>query len=166
MHTQEQIEAIVADVFRRLSSNGKEPVGDAFTADGRYEGAYPAATQNRDDDNALNGRDVISRFFHQVLPQVLSPFDQWADKVYVALDGDTATVEGRSHGTAVHDGSTYENRYVWIMRFEDGKIAFMREYFNPVWYDAAVGSAYQDVIAQVFPSEEFSVKAGVSNAAE
>jgi hypothetical protein len=65
----------------------------------------------------------------------------------------------------VHDGSTYENRYVWIMRFEDGKIAFMREYFNPVWYDAAVGSAYQDVIARVFPSEEFSVKAGVSNAA-
>jgi ketosteroid isomerase-like protein len=153
VHTQQQIEAIVTDLFQRLSSNGQDAVGDVFTEDGRYEGAYAASPDTRPEDNALVGRATISKFFHQCLPEVLSPFDQWADVVYPVTDGNTAVVEGRSHGTAVHDGSTYENKYAWIMRFRDGKVEFMREYFNPVWYHAAIGPEFQTVVDRVFADE-------------
>jgi ketosteroid isomerase-like protein len=149
VHTQEQIEAIVTDLFRRISSDGKQSVGVVFADDGRYEGAYPGTPDSSAEENALVGAAAISKFFHEALPQALAPFDQWADTLYVVGDGDTAVVEGRSHGTATHDGSTYENRYAWIMHFRDGKIALMREYFNPIRYFAAIGPDFGKVIAQV-----------------
>jgi ketosteroid isomerase-like protein len=153
VHTQEQIEAIVADVFRRLSSNGQEPVGESFTEDGRYEGAYPASPGTPDGDNALIGAATISKFFHEVLPELLSPFSQWADTIYPVTDGQTAIVEGRSHGTATHDGSTYENKYVWVMRFRDGRIEFMCEYFNVIRWYAAIGPHWHEIVDRVFSGE-------------
>lgn len=154
MHTQQQIEAVVADLFRRLSSNGQDPVGDVFVEDGRYEGAYSAYSAGNPEDNALIGRATITKYFQKCLPEGLSPFEQWADIVYPVTDGTTAVVEGRSHGTAVRDGSTYENKYVWIIRFRDGQIEFMREYFNPIWYHAAIGPEFQEVIDRVFSDDE------------
>jgi ketosteroid isomerase-like protein len=153
VHTQQQIEDAVAHVFRALSSNGVEPVGDAFTEDGVYEGAYSASPDTADEDNKMVGRETISKLFHEVLPQVLSPFSQWADTIYPVTDGDTAIVEGRSDGIAVHDGSVYRNKYIWVMKFRDGKIELMREYFNvPKWHHA-IGPNWQQIVDGVFNGE-------------
>jgi ketosteroid isomerase-like protein len=153
MHTQEQIEAAVAHVFRALSSDGKEPVGDAFTPDGVYAGAYSASPDTADEDNKMVGREQISKFFHECLPEILSPFRQWADTIYPVTDGDTAIVEGRSDGIATHDGSVYQNKYIWVMKFKDGKIDYMLEYFNvPKWHHA-IGPNWQQIVDKAFGGE-------------
>jgi ketosteroid isomerase-like protein len=150
MHTQEQIEAAVDHVFKALSSNGQEPVGDAFTEDGIYEGAYAASPDTTDEDNIMVGHEVITKFFVECLPQILAPFSQWADTIYPVTDGETAIVEGRSDGIAVHDGSVYRNKYIWVMKFRDGKIALMREYFNvPKWHHA-IGPEWQQIVERAF----------------
>ena len=153
MHTQEQIETAVAHVFRALSSDGKEPVGDAFTEDGVYEGAYAPSPDTRDEDNEMVGRAVISKFFHECLPQILSPFRQWADTIYPVTDGNTAIVEGRSDGIATHDGSVYQNKYIWVMKFKDGKIDHMLEYYDvPKWHHA-IGPHWQEIVDRAFNGE-------------
>jgi ketosteroid isomerase-like protein len=163
MSSPEQFESVIHDVFARLSSNGQQAVGDSFTPDGRYEGAYPASPESRSEDNALVGSETISRFFQLCLPEVLSPFSQWADTIYPVTDGRTAIAEGRSEGTATHDGSTYKNRYIWVIQLRDGKIELMREYFNPLWYHAAIGPQFQAVIERVF-TDEYIARGGTASA--
>ena len=152
MHTTEQIEALVNGVFERISSGGREPVGEVFTEDARYEGAYGVEGQEAA-DNALEGADTITRFFKEYLAQTLSPFSQWADTIYPVTDGDTAIVEGASDGIATHDGSVYRNKYIWVMKFRDGKIELMREYFNISKWHHAIGPHWQEVVDRAFGDE-------------
>ena len=56
----------------------------------------------------------------------------------IALGGDGRTVFVENRGDMVlPDGRPYRNRYVWRFEVEDGRIAGIREYFNPVTAAAA-----------------------------
>jgi ketosteroid isomerase-like protein len=146
MHTPEQINAIIKDLFDRISSDGRDPVGAVFTDDARYEGAYGIEGQEAA-DNALEGAAAISKFFHEYLPGIFTTFAQWPVTVYPVIDGDTALVEYASRGEVSRNDYIYENRYVGLFRFKDGKIAFMREYFNPIPYGKAVDPDYIKTVA-------------------
>ena len=58
----------------------------------------------------------------------------------IALGDDGRTVFVENHGDMVlPDGRPYRNRYVWRFEVENGRIASIREYFNPVTAAAAFG---------------------------
>ena len=59
---------------------------------------------------------------------------------HVFVDGDTAIVEMEAIATAKL-GHPYNNQYVWIQKFKDGKIAEARVYYD----DVLVNNTIKDV---------------------
>ncbi len=49
----------------------------------------------------------------------------------LTAEEDRVAAEVRAHGTLV-DGQDFANRYVFILRLHDGRIASVAEHFNPV----------------------------------
>ena len=52
-------------------------------------------------------------------------------RVYPLADPDGAVGEVRAEGRIKATGREYRQEYVFFLRAEDGKIAFLREYFDP-----------------------------------
>ena len=59
-------------------------------------------------------------------------------EVTEGTDGETVFVEARGDMDLV-DGRPYANLYVWRLKVEDGRVAHIREYFNPVTAAQAFG---------------------------
>lgn len=57
---------------------------------------------------------------------------------HVHVDGDTAIVEMEAIATA-KKGHAYNNRYVWIHDFRDGKIITARVYYDDVLVNETIG---------------------------
>ena len=124
MANTKDIAWLIDEVFRRISSGGREPVADLFTEDAVYEGIYA--------DDAVTGREAISIMLAKVIPAAISPFRQWPIATYpVAGRSDLVLTEYRSDGVGVHDGRIYRNKYVGVIRLQDGKIRYWREYYDP-----------------------------------
>lgn len=138
-----QINQLIHEVFRRISSGGLISVAELFTPDGIYEGAYV--------DDYMAGRASIDAMIATVIPAAIHPFRQWPIGIYFADDDDIVTVEYMSEGTGVHDGSLYRNRYAGIIRIENGLIAHWREYYDPRRFDAAVGPGFEAIVRREMP---------------
>jgi ketosteroid isomerase-like protein len=52
-------------------------------------------------------------------------------EVHQCLDPDELIVEFVSQGRVATTGKSYENQYINVFRFRDGRICFQREFFNP-----------------------------------
>jgi uncharacterized protein len=59
-------------------------------------------------------------------------------RVYAFADPDGAVAEVRGEGRIRSTGRTYRQEYVLFLRASGGKIAFLREYFDPVRAAAAL----------------------------
>ncbi|MEN9932931.1 MAG: hypothetical protein RIS17_1504 [Pseudomonadota bacterium] len=75
-----------------------------------------------------HGVDNMIRQFRA--EETFATFELWADKLYDF--GDTIILEGRSHGTNSNDVPDYNNRYVFVVRCERGRVAEWTEYYNPL----------------------------------
>ena len=53
-------------------------------------------------------------------------------KVYPFADPEAAVAEVKAEGLITPTGRIYRQDYVLFLRAEGGKIAFLREYFDPV----------------------------------
>jgi uncharacterized protein len=53
-------------------------------------------------------------------------------KVYAFADSEAAVAEFRAEGLIKSTGRVYVQNYVLFLRAADGKITFLREYFDPV----------------------------------
>jgi uncharacterized protein len=51
-------------------------------------------------------------------------------EVHECLDPDKLVLEYKSHGHVVTTGGTYENSYIGVYRFRDGRICQVREFHN------------------------------------
>lgn len=60
-------------------------------------------------------------------------------KVYDLLDPDTLIVEYTSEGRMVETGQPYENSYITVFRFRDGKLTLFREFYDSLKVAAAFG---------------------------
>ena len=60
------------------------------------------------------------------------------DILNIYVDGDTAIVEMKAIAKAKR-GHDYDNEYVWIQRFRDGKIVEARVYYDDVLVDKTMG---------------------------
>ena len=52
--------------------------------------------------------------------------------VYRLTDVDTAVAEVRGYGRVKSTGRTYDQNYLLILGAKNGRISFMREYFDPI----------------------------------
>lgn len=143
MHSEAEVTDLINEIFRRISEGGTDPVGDLFTDDGFYDGVYGQVI--------LEGPEVITKIFRDVIPVALKDFRQWPDQIHYVEGGDVAVVEYLSYGVAERDDAVYRNKYVGVMHFEDGKISKLYEYYNPAKFNTVVGPGFQDLMERVFP---------------
>lgn len=57
--------------------------------------------------------------------------DLTVDEVHVGLDPDELVIEFSGTGRHRPTGAAYENRYIGVFRFRDGRICHQREYYDP-----------------------------------
>jgi hypothetical protein len=77
------------------------------------------------------GRDAVIRHAGWFL-QTVTDFRFFDLRVYEFADPDGALGEVRAEGTIKPTGRHYAQEYVFLLRSSNGKIAFLREYFDPV----------------------------------
>lgn len=65
------------------------------------------------------------------IPTVFSRFELVVDEAYDCPGQDVAVLEMRSEGVFAAGGAPYQNRYVMIFGFREGKIVLWRECFDP-----------------------------------
>ena len=79
----------------------------------------------------LSGRDEVVRHVTWFLGAV-EQFRFFDLQVYPCADPDTAVAEVKAEGRIKPTGRLYQQEYVLFLRAVGGKIAFLREYFDPV----------------------------------
>jgi uncharacterized protein len=79
----------------------------------------------------LSGREAVERHVGWFRGAV-EDFRFFDLRVYPFADPNGAVAEVRAEGLITATGRTYRQEYVLFLRAEDGKIAFLREYFDPV----------------------------------
>ncbi len=52
--------------------------------------------------------------------------------VYECIDPNRLVLEYESTGSVTTTGKPYQNRYIAVVEFRDGKIALQREFYNPL----------------------------------
>lgn len=118
---------ISADTVRRIFSHLESGSGDAFFAhvaddvDWTVEGTHPLAGRYR--SRAEFQAHTFARL-NRILPGGTQLHVQ-----NVLIDGNQAVVELRSHAVA-RNGLRFDNRYCWVMRFEDALIVEVRAYLD------------------------------------
>ena len=65
------------------------------------------------------------------IPTVFKSFKLNIHEVYDCPDQDVVVFEQTSFGILAANGKTYQNRYIMVFGFRDGKIILWREFFNP-----------------------------------
>ena len=79
----------------------------------------------------LSGRDAVVRHVTWFLGAV-EQFRFFDLTVYACADPDLAVAEVKAEARIKPTGRLYRQEYVLFLRAAGGKIAFLREYFNPV----------------------------------
>lgn len=65
----------------------------------------------------------------------------------ITAEDDRAVAEVRAHGVLA-DGTDFQNSYVFVLRLRDGKIASLREHFNPAPVVEKIVPRIQAMMAQ------------------
>jgi ketosteroid isomerase-like protein len=92
----------------------------------------------------LTGREEVVRFAEWFVGAVEN-FRFFDTRMYVLADAERAVAEVKGEGRIKETGRTYRQDYVVFLRAADGKIAHMREYFDPVRAARALNTPIPDV---------------------
>lgn len=60
-----------------------------------------------------------------------TPLSYEIDAIHELLDANALIAEYQSHATHVPSNKPYNNRYISLLKFSDGKVTYWREYVNP-----------------------------------
>jgi ketosteroid isomerase-like protein len=125
---------IVESVFAAVSAGDYERLREFMVDDLAFELPYgPSFMPKRFDGLELWDQMQRSTF------AMFESFVETLDTAYPVEDPDTLICEYRSRAVIKATNKEYANSYVGIFRFRDGKIAFWREYHNPVAVAEALG---------------------------
>lgn len=78
----------------------------------------------------VEGKDAVRQYFAGAL--AVFKMRLWVTDTYPSVDPDVVVAEYTSEGHVTTTGKSYANTYIGIYRFRDGKIAVIREFYNPV----------------------------------
>lgn len=94
----------------------------------------------------LDGRDAVSRHLEGV--GGLIAFDRMGEPtVHPTTDPDVVIIEFEGFGRGVETGAPYDQRYISVIRTENGRIVHYRDYWNPIAVlRATKGPAFVDAL--------------------
>jgi len=92
----------------------------------------------------LSGREEVMRFVTWFLGAV-DQFRFFDLTVYACADPDVAVAEVKAEARIKPTGRCYRQKYVVFLRAAGGKIAFLREYFDPVRAAKAMDTPIRDL---------------------
>ena len=92
----------------------------------------------------LSGREEVVGFVTWFLGAV-EQFRFFDLTVHACADPDMAVAEVKAEARIKPTGRLYRQEYVVFLRAAGGKIAFLREYFNPVWAAQAMNAPILDL---------------------
>ena len=92
----------------------------------------------------LSGREEVMGFVTWFLGAV-DDFRFFDLQVYACADPDVAVAEVKAEARIKPTGRLYRQEYVVFLRAAGGKIAFLREYFNPVRAAQAMNAPIRDL---------------------
>lgn len=97
----------------------------------------------------LEGRDAVARHLERAAG--LIAFDRMgAPTVHPSTDQDLVIIEFDGFGRGVETGEAYDQRYISVVRTENGRITRYRDYWNPIAVLRAMkGAAYVDALVSV-----------------
>ncbi len=72
------------------------------------------------------------------VPNVFKKFKLNIHELYDCPEQDVVVFEQTSMGIFAANGGTYQNRYIMVFGFRDGKIVLWREFFNPEIMNASM----------------------------
>ena len=61
-----------------------------------------------------------------------TPYSYVIDSIHELLDANAIIAEYHSTATHLPTNKPYQNKYISVLRFEDGEVTYWREYVNPV----------------------------------
>jgi ketosteroid isomerase-like protein len=117
-------EQLALDFFAALSTGDLEKLRPFIDADSVWE----PMVKDIPGAGRYQGNAIIDDF----LAPVRGMFAEGDPKVFpqtIFSDGDLVCVESYSLGK-LPDGRTYDNRYCWTFRMNNGKIGLLREYMD------------------------------------
>jgi len=120
--------ALFEEMLRRLGSAQFEAACALLAEDVRCDWPYPPTPQGPED---LVGRNTVRAFFEGGM-SAFAPYSYTIERIYDLVDPDMLIAEYSSHTRVLADGHPYGNRYIGILRFAGGAIAYWREYINPL----------------------------------
>lgn len=94
----------------------------------------------------LEGRDAVARHLERAAG--LIAFDRMgAPTVHRSTDQDLVLIEFDGFGRGVETGEPYDQRYISVVRTENGRITHYRDYWNPIAVlRATKGAAHVDAL--------------------
>jgi ketosteroid isomerase-like protein len=125
---------VVRAVFAAVSAGEYERLGEFMADDLVFELPYgPSFLPKRFEGLELWNQMQLGMF------AMFERFHESIDRVYETTDPDTLICEYRSAAVVTATGAEYQNHYIGVFTFRDGKICFWREYHNPEAVAKALG---------------------------
>ena len=113
-------------IFEAFKTGNLEVLIDLIAEDAVME--FPFAPPDR--PRRVEGKENIIKYNMQVLS--ISKITGYTDlEIHHTIDPDCVIVEMTGHGTVLATGNTFERRYIDVCRTKDGRIEFIRDYWNP-----------------------------------
>ena len=113
----------------------EEFIHDDIVVDCPYQ-AFHAGPLKRGRDNFMVGMRSVG--------DVFKSFQLNIHELYDCPGQDTVVFEQTSMGVFATNGGTYQNRYIMVFKFKDGKIHLWREFFNPEIMNRGMLSMWED----------------------
>ena len=113
-------------IVQAISDYQFDAVLDYVTDDLIVEQPYAALGQ----PERYQGRDDFVAGL-KFIPGMFKEFKLTIKELYDCPSQDVIIFEQDSRGILNLDGSVYQNHYVMLYKFRDGKVALWREYYNP-----------------------------------
>jgi uncharacterized protein len=118
--------SVVEAVLDTITAGEFERLAEYVTDDLLFELPYGPSFM----PNPVHGREAWNQMQLMTF-KMFSSFKQTLTDVHEGLDPDRIVAEYRSDAVVASNGKDYQNRYIGVFRFRDGKICEWREYHNP-----------------------------------
>jgi ketosteroid isomerase-like protein len=127
-------EQTVLDFFAALSTGDLEKLRPFLTE----ESVWEPMVRDIPGAGVYRGNQIIDDFLGPVRG-MFAPGDPKVHVKALMSDGDTVTVESSSTGHLADGKRVYDNRYAWVFRIKDGKVARLHEYMDSHYVERLFG---------------------------
>lgn len=117
---------VLEQVFEMFRTGNLRALLDLIAEDAVME--FPYAPPKR--PRRVEGKNNIIKYNKAIL-DIVKVTDFTDVEIHRMIDPDYVVVEMTGHGTVLATGDTFSRRYIDVCRIRNGRIQFIRDYWNP-----------------------------------